>query len=42
MFEAFRIAEDSLSRMIEKRLHQLKKMIKLGYSEKEDINEVKI
>lgn len=39
MFESFRIAEDSLSGMIEKRLHQLKKMIKIGYSEKEDINE---
>ncbi len=39
MFEAFRIAEDSLSGMIEKRLHQLKQMIKIGYSEKEGINE---
>ncbi|WDF46979.1 hypothetical protein PQ459_00530 [Chryseobacterium sp. KACC 21268] len=39
MFEAFSIAEDSLSGMIEKRLHQLKKMIKIGCSDKEDINE---
>ncbi len=39
MFEAFRIAEDSLSGIIEKRLHQLKKMIKIGYSEEEKIIE---
>jgi hypothetical protein len=39
MFEGFRIAEDSLYVMIEKRLHQLKKMIKVECSEKEDINE---